>query len=272
MADTGPVGPSRRHDGVPRRHVGYRFGRLRLGQRIGRVGDHRQRAIQRPAQLVERDDAVDDPVPLQVLRGLDAGREWFAIEQLIHPGSEEADQSARFGDGDMSQRAPRREHPAGGRVAQVDQVGQVRPFVESDGRGDLHHLQKRDRALLHAGPAGARRGQQGQPLGGCPFHGGGDSFGRGHPDRAAEEVEFADHHRNATPEDAPLAGQHRFVPAGGGSSVGQLPRVGLGHLLGNRDCHRIAVPADERALVEHGIPQLFGRDTGHPMRLYRLDE
>ena len=172
-------------------------------------------------------DGVDHPVPLQVLGGLDAGRERFAVELLVHPRPQKADQSARLGDGDVAQRTPRREHPAGGRVAQVHQVGQVRLFVQGDGRGDLDHLQERDGAFLHPGAAGTRRRQQRQPLGGGALHGGGDPLGRGDPDRAAEEVELADHHRHPPAEHPALAGQHRFVAAAGGSCVGQLAGIRL---------------------------------------------
>ena len=80
-------------------------------------------------------------------------------------------------------------------MAQVDQVGQVRLLVQRDGRGDLDHLQERDGALLHAGAARARRRQQRQPFGGRALHGGGDALGRGHADRAGQEVELAGHHR-----------------------------------------------------------------------------
>ena len=97
----------------------------------GGVGDHRQRTVQGVSQIVERDDGVDHPVPLQILRGLDAGRERFAVEQFVDPGPEEADQGAGLGEGDMAQRAPRREDPAGGGVAQVHQVRQVRLFVQA---------------------------------------------------------------------------------------------------------------------------------------------
>ena len=212
------------------------------------------------AQLFEGDDAVDHPVAVQVLRGLDAGRERLAVELLVDPGPEEADQRARLGDGDVTQRAPRRENAAGRRVAQVDQIGQVRLFVQPDGRGDLDHLQKRDGALLHAGTAGARRGQQREPLGRRPLHGGGDPFGRRHPDRPAEEVELADHHRHPAPEYPPLAGQHRFVEAGGVARVRRVRGVGLA----DRQRQRRAVPADEGALVQHRV-----RSCSVVMRLTR---
>ena len=241
VPDARPVRAPRRQHRVPRRRVGDRFGCLRGRQRLGSVGDHRQRTVERVSQIFERDDGIDHPVPLQVLRGLDAGRECFAVKQFVHPGAQKPDKGARLGEGDMAQRAPRRENPAGGGVAQVDQVRQVCLLVQSHGRGDLHHLQKRHRALLHAGAARTRRGQQRQPLGGGALHGGGDPFGGRHPDRPGEEVELADHHRYPAAEYASLAGQHRFVPAGGALGVGELPRVGLGH----RHRQRRAVPADE---------------------------
>lgn len=60
--------------------------------------------------------------------------------------------------------------------------------VQFDSRGNLDHLQERDRALLHAGTAGARRRQQRQPFGRRALHRSGDPFGRGHADRAARNV------------------------------------------------------------------------------------
>lgn len=173
------------------------------------------------------DHAVDHPVPLQVLRGLDPGGKRFAVELLVDARAQETDQRAGLGDGDVSQRAPRREHPAGGRIAQVDQVGQVCLLVQGDGCGDLDHLQECDCAFLHAGAAGARRRQQRQPLRRCTLHRGGDPFGRRHTDRAAEEAEFTDHHRYAATEDPALSGQHRLVDAGSGPGGGQLASVGL---------------------------------------------
>ena len=164
---------------------------------------------------------------LQVLGGLDAGRERFAVELLVDPRTEETDQRARLGDGDVAQRAPRREHPAGRRVAQVDQIGQVGLLVQGDGRGDLDHLQERDGALLHPGATGARRRQQRQPLGGGALDRGGDPLGRGDPDRAGQEVELADHHRHPAPEHPALAGQHRLVEARWRPGLGQFAGVGL---------------------------------------------
>ncbi|ETB14765.1 hypothetical protein O972_17200 [Mycobacterium avium subsp. avium 10-9275] len=188
-------------------------------------------------------------MPLQVLRGLDALGERLAVELLVDPRAQEADQRARLGDRDMTQRTPRREHPAGGRIAQINQVGQVRLLVQADGRRDLHHLQERDRALLHPGAARARRGQQRQPLGRRPLHRGGDPFGRGHPDRAAEKAELAHHHRDPATEDAALAGQHRLVETRRGAGVSQLLRVGRA----DRHGQRLAVPAEEGIFVQHRI-------------------
>jgi hypothetical protein len=61
---------------------------------------------------------------LQILGDLDAGRERLAVKLLIHPGTQETDQGAGLGDGEMAQRTPRRKHPARGRMAQIHQVGQ----------------------------------------------------------------------------------------------------------------------------------------------------
>ena len=158
-----------------------------------------------PRRRSKRDDGVDDAVPLQVLRCLNAFGKRLAVEVLVDARAEESDERARLRDRDVSQRPPRREHAAGGRVPQVDQVGEMRALVQLDGGGDLDHLQERDSALLHAGAARARRRQQRQPFGGRPRDGGGDPFGRGHPDRTGEEVELARHHRHAPPEDAALA-------------------------------------------------------------------
>jgi hypothetical protein len=54
-------------------------------------------------------------------------------------------------------------------MPQVDQVGQMSGLVRGDRRGDLHHLQERDGAFLHAGAAGGGRGNYRQALGGGPF-------------------------------------------------------------------------------------------------------
>ncbi len=194
-------------------------------QRPGSIRDDRQRPVQRRPQFTQPDHTVDHPVALQVLRGLDAGRKGLVVQQLVHPRTEKPDQGAWLGHGDVAQRSPRRKDAAGGRIAQVDQVGEMRLPVQLDGRGDLHHLQKRDRALLHAGAAGARRRQQRQPLGSRALHSGGDPFGGGHADRAGEEAEVADHHRDPPSKHAPFARRYRLVAAAGGASVGQFARI-----------------------------------------------
>jgi len=57
-----------------------------------------------------------------------------------------------------------------------------------------------------------------------------------------------------------------YVEAADLARVGEFCRVGLA----DRQCKRLAVPADEGALVQHLGPQLFRRDATHPSRLYRL--
>ncbi len=203
---------------------------------------------------------------MQVLGGLHAGRERFAVQVLVHPRAEEADQRARLGGGDVPERTPRREHAAGGRVTQVHQVGQMSLFVQLDGGGDLDHLQERDGALLHARSARARRRQQRQALG-CGFrHRGGDPLGCGHPDGSGEEIEFADDDGHTAAEDRAFAGQHGFVEPGQGLRFCQFALV----ILGTGDLQRRGVPAAERALVEHCITKRAGADPTHGVSLYRL--
>ena len=87
--------------------------------------------------LVVRDDAVDEAVGVEVLRGLHALGERPVVERLVDPRPEEADQRTRLGDGHVAERAPGRHHAAGGRVPQVDEVGQPGLLVRRDRRGDL---------------------------------------------------------------------------------------------------------------------------------------
>ena len=97
---------------------------------------------------------------------------------------------------------------------------------------------------------------------------GGDPLGRGHPDRAGQEVELAGHERDAAAEHRALAGQHRFVEAGRGRGGGQLAPV----LVAGGDVQRRGVPAAERPVVQHGIAQRKGADPAHRHRtaLYRV--
>ena len=58
----------------------------------------------------------------------------------------------------------------------------------------------------------------------------GDPLGRGHPDRAGQEVELAGHDGDPAPEHRALAGQHRFVEAGrrrGGGQFAPIVLVGV---------------------------------------------
>jgi len=54
-------------------------------------------------------------------------------------------------------------------MAQVDEIGQVRPLVQFDGRRDLDHLQERDGSLLHTGAARARDASSGSRSAGRPL-------------------------------------------------------------------------------------------------------
>ena len=160
MANAGPVGAARRLHRFPGRYVGQWLGVRQLGWFAGRIRHHRERAIEGGTQGGQRQHRIDHAMSLQVLRGLHPGRERFTVEVLVDPGAEEADQRAGLGRGDVPEGTPGGEHPTGGGVSQVDEVGQVGLFVQFDGGGDLDHLQKGDGALLHAGTPGARRRQQ----------------------------------------------------------------------------------------------------------------
>ena len=119
-------------------------------------GEHPQRPVGDVADLLVRDDGVDQPALGQVLGGLHALGERLAVQRLVDPRPEEADRGAGLGDRHVPERAPGRQHAAEGGVAQVDEVGQPGLLVPGDRRGDADHLQEGDRALLHPGAAGDR--------------------------------------------------------------------------------------------------------------------
>ena len=111
-------------------------------------------------------DAVDDAVVLEVLGQLHVLGERPAVQGLEHLGPEEADQRARLGHGHVRQRAPGRVDAAGGRVAEVGQVGQLGGPVLHQRARDLDHLDERRSPLLHPGAAARGAGQDREPLGG----------------------------------------------------------------------------------------------------------
>ena len=157
-----------------------------------------------------------------MLGGLHALGERLAVERLVDPRAEEADRGARLGDRHVAERPPGGQHPAEGRVAQVDEVGQPGLLVPGDRGGDADHLQEGDRALLHAGAAGDRRGQQRQPLVGGPLDGGDQPLGRGDPDRPGEEAELPGDDGDAAAAQLALAGDDRLVLPGLLGGGGQL--------------------------------------------------
>ena len=188
-------------DRVPRVHVRDRLvlGSGDSGRTYRGALQHVERAVQHLADVVGADDRVDDAAGGEVLRRLDALGELLAVERGVDARAEEADEGLGLGGGDLAQRAPARHHAAGGRVAQVDEVGQPRGLVRGDRLGDPHHLHERRRALLHPGPAAHRPGDQGQPLDGGPLDRGHQPVGRGSADRPGEEPELAQHHRDPPP-------------------------------------------------------------------------
>ena len=150
----------------------------------------------------------------EVLRGLHALGERLAVQRLEDARPEEADQRPRLGDGDVPERAPGRHHPAGGRVAQVDEVGQAGRLVRGDGRRDPDHLHEGGGALLHPGAAAGRRGQQRDALGGGAFDRGDQAVGGRPADAPRQERELAGHHGDPAAAQRALAGEHGLVGAG----------------------------------------------------------
>ncbi len=180
-------------DGVPGVHVGHRVlrGLGHLRQPLGPRVEHAEGAVEHVGDVLERQHGVDDAAGVEVLRGLHALGERLAVERLVDPRPEEADQRAGLGHGHVAQRAPGGHHPAGGGVAQVDEVGQPGLLVRGDGGGDPHHLHERRGALLHPGAAADGRREQRQVLGGGALDGRDQPVGGGAADRAGEEAELA---------------------------------------------------------------------------------
>ena len=213
-----------------------------------RAGDQdAQGAVDDVGQLPGRDHRVNEPFVEEVLGRLDVLRERRAVEGLVDPGSEEAEQGSGFGGGDVAEGSPRGHDASRGGVPQVDQVGQPGLSVGPDGRADLHHGQERDGSFLHAGAARGRPGEQGQALTGGPFDGVDDPFRRGLADGAGEEPELADDHRDPAAADEAFAGEDGFVHAGLCPGGGQfLPVLGTGLRV-----HEGRVPATVGPGVEH---------------------
>ncbi len=164
----------------------------------------------------------------------------------------------RLRDGDVAQRAPRREDPTGGGVPQVDQVRQAGGLVGDHRLRDGDHLDERRCALLHPGAARGRGDQQRQPLAGRPRDRGDDPCGGGAPDGPAEEAELAHDDGDLVSADAPGARDDGFVDAGPCACPRELLRVGGVDARGVDG----RVPAGERAVVEDEPDQAASIQTG----------
>src|SRR4029453_10852755 len=93
---------------------------------------------------------------VEVLGHLHTRRERLAVQGLINPRPEKADPPLPLGGGHVPERPPGGQHPPGGGMPQVDQVGQPGRPVVGDRRRHLDHLQERHRALLQAGSTPGR--------------------------------------------------------------------------------------------------------------------
>src|SRR6266545_2605302 len=233
----------------------------------GAVAEDAQCPVRDLGDLLGWQHRVDDAVLEQVFGALHAGREGLAVQLLVHPGAEEADQCAGLGDRDVAQRSPGGEDTAGGRIAQVDQVRQASRLVRRDRRGDLHHLQERHGALLHPGAARPGRGEQRQLFRGGPLHGADQALGGSDADRPGQEAELAGHHHDAAAADRTGAGDHGLGHAGTLPGPGQGGGVRRGR---GRLCRR-RVPGLVRVRVQHQAEQLGGAQpgAGRPCRVWR---
>ena len=106
--------------------------------------------------------------------------ERLAVERLVDPRPEEADQRARLGDGDVPERAPGGDHAAGGGVAQVDEVGQAGlPCAPRRPRVILTICRKAAVPSCMRVPPDAGAASSGSPSRGGPLDGGDEPLGRG---------------------------------------------------------------------------------------------
>ena len=126
-----------------------RFGRAYVrADRVQGQGDGR-------AQVVARNDAIDEAVLEQELGGMTARRERPAEELLGHARSGEADEGFRLGVDDIAETGERCEHATRGRVGQYGDKRQAGVFHLLDLRRGLGHLEQGEQSLLHARAAGA---------------------------------------------------------------------------------------------------------------------
>ncbi len=256
------VGATGQQDGVPRARgrfeTGIRVRHARLGAGDRRlVGmprvQHRERPRRHLGEPLDRHHRVDDAAGVEVLGDLDAVGERPSVERLVDAGAEEPDHCARLGDRDVAQRPPRRQHPTGRRVAQIDDVGQPGGLELGDRGRDLDHAEEGRRAFLHPRAPRGRSGEEGQLLVSSAFKGQRDPLGGSLADRPGEEAELTGDTGHTSAPDAPFAGEDRLVGAGGlgrGGEVGGILAAGLSN--GGRR----SVPTDPTALVENSAQQL----------------
>ena len=267
----GPVGAARAGDGVPRLDVGQRRERhRRRGDRAdpvpGREQD-RQRAVQDAGDLLGRQDGVDDAVGVEVLRGLHALGERLAVERLVDPRPEEADQGARArrpSRGRASPTTPSRRRWWGG--------------AGRRGRAGRRPCAPRPPAVIRTicTNAGVPSCIRVPPLIGPASSGRPSRVARsiaatsrsadGPADRAGQEAELAHHDRHPPPVHQALAGEHRLVDAALLPRGGELGGVRLRDLAVRRAARPSELPG---TLVEDQVDQLARRETGHPVRVRR---
>ena len=142
---------------------------------------------------------VDHAVVAQVLRLLEAFRQFLADGLLDHARAGEADQRAGLGDVHVAEHGVGRGDAAGGRIGEHDDVGPLRLAQLLHCDGGARQLHQREDALLHARAARRREHDERRAAIDRGLEPGDHRLARRHAERAAHEIEIlhADHDRLA---------------------------------------------------------------------------
>lgn len=258
------VGPPGLANGRPGVHLGVGrdlkrrlHGNPRLGRRPGGDREHRRDPL---GEVLRRHEVVDVAVREQVLGRHDLVWQRLAGQRLDHPRTGQADERAGLGERDVRKRRPRGEYAADRRVSQIREREEACVPQPAHRGGGLDHLEEPDAALLHAGAARDRQGEDRQSQLDGSFVGPHDALGRGDALRPRQERELPDdEHRVVAAHRCP-AGDDRLVGPGllGGlresfsvrNRTDKLERVGVSDL---------GVPRLERAGVGEERDDLKGR-------------
>ena len=104
------------------------------------------------SQLGARHDQIDEPMVLEIFRGLEPFRQFFPQGLLDHPPPRKADQSLGLSQDQIPQHGEAGRHPTGGGMGKKGQIEQASAAMPFQGPGDLGHLHQAEHAFLHACP------------------------------------------------------------------------------------------------------------------------